>query len=156
MWPCTFSKQQETIVYKRSNALFTAQIPDCSSDVIHKNTACLFIERFIVLLKHLHHLEWPSHENRVEQKHPSLTKLKLNTQLIKLCKKNRKKCCLSKLYQPMRHLPSLKKKKKTIIKIGVLPTSESLVACCHGKWTLLHGQLVELAELWGDIRRGRL
>lgn len=41
-------------------------------------------------------------------------------------------------------------------KFGVLHTSESLVACCHGKWALLHGQLVKLAELWGDSSRRRL
>lgn len=50
---------------------------DWSSDIIRNSTACLFIKPFVDLLKHLHHLEWSSHGNRLEQKCPSLTNMKM-------------------------------------------------------------------------------
>lgn len=127
----------------------------CSSDIIHNSTACLFIESFIDWQKHLHHLEWSSHGNRPEQKHPSLINMK-----IKYSTENNLSMSANEMqhvyFAPATEAFTCAFKQEQIQKIGVHHTSETLVACCHGKWALLHGQLVELAELWGDSSRGRL
>lgn len=121
-----------------------------SSDIIHNSTACLFIES-LDLLQHLHHLEWSSHGNRLEQKHPSLEIWRLNAPQKCICQ-----CVLMKCSCCPNHWGLCVPIKQESLQRCVLHTSESLVACCHGKWALLHGQLVKLAELWGDSSRGRL